>query len=93
MILEDTFTLAESKKSWSQVMPASKYGHYYIWTRYPSPKDSKFKISALNFDTPSLVLFFLTLVTAVALMKIFTILGSRLGLQTASEEPLMIPTR
>ena len=74
-------------------MPATKYGLTYIWTRYPLPKKSTFKLSSFNFDTPSIVLFFSSIAAVIALMKIFTFLGSRLGLPTCSEELVLLPTR
>ena len=71
-----------------------RYYHYYIWSSYPSPKTAKIDYSALfSFDPPSAILFFFCLVGAVALMKVFTYFGSKLGLDTVSEEPVNIPTR
>ena len=70
------------------------YGQEYIWSSYPSPKTAKIDYSALfSFDPPSAFLFFFSLVGAVALIKLFTYLGSKLGLDTVSEEPVNIPTR
>ena len=70
------------------------YEHRYIWSSYPSPKTAKIDYSALfNFDPPSAFLFSLSLLGAVALMKMFTNFGSKLGLDTVSEEPVNIPTR
>ena len=73
---------------------STDYGHDYIWSSYPLPKIAKIDYSALlSFDPPSAFLFFFCLVGAVVLMKIFTYLGSKLGLETISEEPVNIPTR
>ena len=70
------------------------YKHRFIWSSYPSPKTAKIDYSALiNFDPPSAFLFSLSLLGAVALMKMFTYFGSKLGLDTVSEEPVNIPTR
>ena len=70
------------------------FGHYYIWSSYPSPKTAKIDYSALlNFDPPSAFLFSFSLVGAVVFMKVFTLLNSKLGLDTVSEEPVNIPTR
>ena len=70
------------------------YGHLYIWSSYPSPKTAKIDYSELfSFDPPSAFLFFFCLVGAVALMKLFTLFGSKLGLDIVSEEPVNIPTR
>ena len=70
------------------------YKHVYIWSSYPSSKTAKIDYSALfSFDPPSAFLFSFYLVGAVALMKLFTYFGSKLGLGTVSEEPLGIPTR
>ena len=70
------------------------YGHYYIWSSYPSPKTAKIDYSALfSFDPPSAFLFIFCLVGAVLLMKLFTYFGTKLGLDTVSEEPVNIPTR
>ena len=71
-----------------------KYSHEYIWSSYPFPKTAKIDYSELfSFDPPSAFLFFFYLVGTVGLMKLFTFFGSKLGLDTVSEEPLVIPTR
>ena len=76
------------------VAPSTRYQHWYIWSSYPSPKPAKIDYSALfSFDLPSAILFSFSLVGAVALMKLFTYFGSKLGLDTVSEEPVNIPTR
>ena len=73
---------------------STKYSHNYIWSSYPSPKIAKIDFSELfSFDPPSAFLFFFCLVGAVALMKLFTYFGSKLGLGTVSEELVGIPTR
>ena len=70
------------------------YDHWYIWSSYPSPKTAKIDYSALfSFDPPSAILFSFCLVGAVTLMKLFTYFGSKLGVDTVSEEPVNIPTR
>ena len=70
------------------------YNHKYIWSSYPSPKTANIDLSELfSFDPPSALLFFFCLVGAVGLMKLFTHFGSKLGLDTISEEPVNIPTR
>ena len=70
------------------------YGHWYIWSSYPASKTAKIDYSALfSFDPPSAFLFFFSLLGAVALMKLFTYFGSKLGLDAVSEEPVNIPTR
>ena len=70
------------------------YSHYYIWSSYPESKTAKIDYSALfSFDPPSAILFSFSLLGAVALMKVFTYFGSKLGLNTVSEEPVNIPTR
>ena len=70
------------------------FGHTYIWSSYPSSKAAKTDYSALiSFDLPSVFLFSFSLVGAVALMKLFTYLGSNLGIETVSVEPVNIPTR
>ena len=76
------------------VTHSTDYSHDYIWSSYPSPKTAKIDYSALfSFDPPSAFLFSLCLIGAIALMKLFTYLGSKLGLDTVSEEPVNIPTR
>ena len=73
---------------------STQYDHHYIWSSYPSPKSAKIDYSALfSFDPPTAFLFFFSLVGAVALMKLFTHFGSKIGLDAASEEPVNIPTR
>ena len=70
------------------------YFHWYIWSSYPASQSAKIDYSALfSFDPPSAFLFSFSLVGAVALMKLFTLFGSKLGLDTVSEEPVNIPTR
>ena len=70
------------------------YSHLYIWSSYPSPKPAKIDYSELfSFDLPSAFLFLCSLVGAVALMKLFTFLSSKLGVGTVSEEPVGIPFR
>ena len=70
------------------------YGHDYIWSSYPAPKTAKIDYSELfSFDPPSAFLFFFYIVGSVGFMKLFTYFGSKLGLDTVSEEPLVIPTR
>ena len=76
------------------VAHSTGYSHNYIWSSYPSPQTARIDYSALfSFDPPSAFLFSFCLVGAVALMKLFTCLGSKLGLDTVSEEPVNIPTR
>ena len=76
------------------VAQSISYGHWYIWSSYPSSKTAKIDYSAMfSFDPPSAILFFFCLVGVVALMKLFTYFGSKLGLDTVSEEPVSIPTR
>ena len=70
-----------------------KYEKFYLWTRYPLQKESVLKLASFSFDVPSTVLFFFYLGASVGAMKIFTFLGTKLGVGTASEEPLLIPTR
>ena len=70
------------------------YGYKYIWSSYPSSKTAKIDYSALfSFDPLSAFLFSFYLIGVVALMKLFTYLGYKLGLDTVSEEPIAIPTR
>ena len=76
------------------VAHSTQYAHLYIWSSYPSPKTLQIDYSELlSFDTASAFLFISYLVGSVSLMKLFTYLGSKLGLDTVSEEPLVIPTR
>ena len=76
----------------SRAHPLSFY-HYYFWSKYPLQKESKLNFSAFGFDIPSTVLFFLNPIAAVVLLKLYTYLGKKLGLDTESEEPVLIPTR
>ena len=70
------------------------YIQQYIWSAFPSPTTPKIDIGALfSFDIPSALLFFLYLVGSVGLMKFFTYIGTKLGLDRVSEEPVNIPTR
>ena len=72
---------------------STQYNPEYIWSSYPLEKGQKLAFSEFAFDIPSTILFFLSPVMAVALMKLFTKLGSNLGIDTESEEPVLIPTR
>lgn len=65
----------------------------YIWTKFPLPLSSKLEFDVLSFDPPSTVLFFSSFFAAVALMKVFSYFGERLGLKSLSEEPAHVPTR
>ena len=66
----------------------------YIWSRVPRPKPSKLEIEVFSgFDVTTLTLFFLSFALVVALMKIFTMLGTRLGLGQQSEDIVMVPIR
>ena len=85
---------------WSSPQPSIHIPHSkfyyprYIWSSYPSPKTAKIDFLAVfSFDPTSAFLSLFSLVGAVALMKLFTYLGSKLGLDTVSEEPVNIPTR
>ena len=89
--VDEHFNLPQAS---THVTHSTVYSLNYIWSSYPSPKAAKIDYSALfSFDPPSAFLFFFCLIGAVALMKLFTYFGSKLGLDTVSEEPVNIPTR
>ena len=76
------------------VAHSTAYIPKYIWSSYPPLKAQKIDFSELfSFDPPSVCLFIFYFIGAVALMKLFTNFGSKLGLDTVSEEPVNIPTR
>ena len=86
--------ILQSPKPSIHVAHSIEYNHKYIWSGYPSPKTAKIDYSELvSFDLPSAFLFSFCLVGAVALMKLFTYFGTKLGVDTVSEEPVNIPTR
>ena len=71
----------------------SIFYHSYFWSRFPLPKEFSLNMAEFSFDIPSTFLFFLNPIAAVVLMKLFTYLGKKLGLDSHSEEPVLIPTR
>ena len=73
-------------------MPVA-YVPKYIWSRYPLRKGSILGLGDFNFDLPSTILFFGCLLLGPLLLKIFTFLGSKLGLPVVSEEPVLMPIR
>lgn len=82
-----------NSKSYFHITQSVSHNPFYIWSRYPLEQSSTISLSEFSFDAPSTFLFFIYLFAAVALMKTFTHLGSKLGLESSSEEPVLLPTR
>ena len=64
----------------------------YIWTRYPLPTTRMWNLLYV-FDPPGYACLLTSLTLTAAIMKLYSALGSRLGLDTASEELIFIPLR
>ena len=62
----------------------------YIWTRYPLPTTRMWNLLVV-FDPPAYAAFFTSLSLTAAVMQLYTALGSRLGLDSASEELILLP--
>ena len=62
----------------------------YIWTRYPLPTTRMWNLLVV-FDPPAYAAFFTSLTLTAAVMQLYTALGSRLGLDSASEELILLP--
>ena len=71
---------------------ATGFEPYYIWTRYPLPTTRMWNLLVV-FDPPAYAAFFTSLTLTAALMKLFTLVGSRLGLGTVSQEIILLPLR
>lgn len=71
---------------------AKSYSPLYIWSPRPAIKGTILDMSS-SFDIPTTVLFVLSLSMAIALVKLYTKLGSQLSLELESEELVMVPTR
>ena len=72
--------------------PAKYFLPLYIWSPTPSVKGENLELS-FSVDIPTLVLFVIALSMTVALLKLYTRLGSQLSLDLESEEPVLLPTR
>ena len=68
------------------------YGHDHFWTRYPLPSTRMWNLLSI-FDIPGYICFFTSLTLTVVIMKFYTYLGSKMGLETVTEEFILIPTR
>ena len=64
----------------------------HIFTRYPLPTTRMWNLLSI-FDPPAYTCFFSSLALTVLIMKLYTYLGSKIGLDNASEEFILIPLR
>ena len=65
--------------------PAIEYNPYYWWSRYP-PKRTKILNLTELLSPISWMLTFVSMFTIVVSLKLFTFVGTRLGLDTFTEE-------
>ena len=68
------------------------YAPDHFWTRYPLPATRMWNLMSI-FDIPSYICFFTSLTLTVVFMKFYTYLGSKMGLETMTEEFILIPIR
>ena len=68
------------------------YGPYHFWTRYPLPSTRMWNLLSI-FDIPAYICFFTSLTLTVVFMKFYTNLGSKMGLDTMTDEFILIPIR
>ena len=73
-------------------LPPIQFGPYHFWTRYPLPSTRMWNLLSI-FDIPGYICFFTSLTLTVVFMKFYTYLGSKMGLETVTEEFILIPTR
>ena len=73
-------------------MPAWSYQPIYWWTRYPLETTKMWNLIYL-FTPASWMWTFLSIASIVISLKIFTIIGTRLGLNLLSEEITLFPFR
>ena len=64
----------------------------YFWTRFPLPTTRMWNLLSI-FDPPAYACFFSSLILTVVFMKVFAVLGTKMGLDSESEELILIPTR
>ena len=72
--------------------PPVMYGPYHFFTRYPLPSTRMWNLLSI-FDIPAYICFFTSLTLTVVIMKFYTYLGSKMGLETVTEEFILIPIR
>ena len=68
------------------------YSPSYFWTRYPLPTTRMWNLLSI-FDIPAYICFFTSLTLTVVFMKFYTYLGSKMGLESVTEEFILIPIR
>ena len=68
------------------------YAPEYFWTRYPLPATRMWFLFSI-FDIPGFICFFTSLTLTVVIMKFYTYLGSKMGLESVTEEFILIPIR
>ena len=71
-------------------LPPTQFGYNYLWTRYPLATTRMWNLLSI-FDPPAYTCFFTSLVLTVVFMKIYSYLGSRLGLDQVTEDFILIP--
>ena len=73
-------------------LPAVSYRAQYFWTRYPLEKTKMWNLIYL-FTPSSWMWTFLSIASIVITFKIFSIIGTRLGLNLLTEEITLFPFR
>ena len=69
-----------------------RYSPEHFFTRYPLPSTRMWNLMSI-FDIPAYICFFTSLSLTVVIMKFYTYLGSMMGLETVTEEFILIPLR
>ena len=72
--------------------PSIVYGHYHLWTRYPTEITKIWNIANL-FSPTSWIWSFVSIISIVACLKISTFVGTKYGLQTCGYEIVLCPLR
>ena len=73
-------------------LPAVKYQPFYWWTRYPQETTKMWNLIYL-FTPDSWMWTFLSIASIVITLKIFSMIGTRLGLNLLTEEITLFPFR
>ena len=71
---------------------AYSYAPYQIFTRHPLPTTRMWNLLSI-FDPPAYTCFFTSLALTVLFMKFYSYLGKSMGLETVTEEIILVPAR
>ena len=65
---------------------------YHFFSRYPLATTRMWNLLSI-FDPPAYANFFISLTLTVVLLKVYTYFGTKLGMDTVTEEFILVPTR